>query len=93
MTNFYCPGCGSQRAIHNVLHGQIFEALRHNLLVGLLFIVLMYEGALFIVKRVFNKLYKNPFHSSLTIKIILAVVIIFWILRNTTIYPFSEIAP
>ncbi|MEC5395007.1 DUF2752 domain-containing protein [Bergeyella sp. RCAD1439] len=26
----YCPGCGSQRAVHYMLHGEFFKAFRYN---------------------------------------------------------------
>lgn len=29
-TGYYCPGCGSLRAIHNLFHGRIVEALSLN---------------------------------------------------------------
>lgn len=29
-TGYYCPGCGAQRALHDVLHGDILAAIRHN---------------------------------------------------------------
>lgn len=30
MTGLQCPGCGSQRAIHALLHGQLTEAWHYN---------------------------------------------------------------
>ena len=30
LTGFDCPGCGSQRAIHSLLHGDIAKALSYN---------------------------------------------------------------
>ncbi len=30
-----CPGCGSQRALHDLLHGRIGEAFEHNALLTL----------------------------------------------------------
>lgn len=35
MTGWQCPGCGSQRAIHYLLHFQIIDALKMNFLVVL----------------------------------------------------------
>jgi len=34
-TGLKCPGCGSQRAIHALLHGQLGEAFRYNALLPL----------------------------------------------------------
>ena len=30
LTNLYCPGCGAQRAMHDLLHGRFGEAFGHN---------------------------------------------------------------
>ena len=30
LTGLLCPGCGSQRALHDLLHGRLGEALGHN---------------------------------------------------------------
>lgn len=30
LTGYDCPGCGTQRAVHALLHGRVAEAWRHN---------------------------------------------------------------
>jgi len=37
MTGLQCPGCGSLRALHQLLHGNVLEALRLNALLVLSF--------------------------------------------------------
>ena len=32
MTGYKCPGCGSQRAIHALLHGDVLGAFKYNAL-------------------------------------------------------------
>jgi hypothetical protein len=32
LSGLLCPGCGGQRALHHLLHGEIGLALRHNVL-------------------------------------------------------------
>jgi hypothetical protein len=40
LTGLYCPGCGSQRATHALLHGEVAQAAGFNLLAVLLLPVL-----------------------------------------------------
>lgn len=32
LTGLFCPGCGSQRAIHDLLHGRLLAGFGHNAL-------------------------------------------------------------
>lgn len=32
VTGLFCPGCGSQRALHDLLHGRVVEGFGHNAL-------------------------------------------------------------
>ena len=92
-TGFYCPGCGSQRATHYLLHFNLEGVLQQNILYffGILFIgyhVTITNLNLFLKKKIYNYVYhpKTPF-------IILMIIILFWILRNLTFYPFNWLAP
>lgn len=42
-TGYDCPGCGSQRAFHALLHGDVGAAFRHN---ALLLIIIPYIAVL-----------------------------------------------
>jgi len=37
LTGWKCPGCGAQRAVHHLLHGNVLEAFRVNFLFVLAF--------------------------------------------------------
>lgn len=93
ITGFYCPGCGSQRAIHGLLHGRIVGGLKHNPLILLLVFVLVYDATIFVLKKLYNKKTNNLLHKPRTTNIILFIIIIFWILRNIKLYPFTILAP
>ena len=43
LTNLYCPGCGSTRALHNLLHGDVVAAFDMNplLVVSIPFVALL----------------------------------------------------
>lgn len=92
LTNLYCPGCGSQRAVHDILQGHIIEGLRHNYLFLLLGMVLSYQFYIFIKFRK-GQPTKNLLHRSKVTRGILILIILFWIFRNIPVFPFTELAP
>ncbi|PHQ55327.1 MAG: hypothetical protein COC16_05420 [Lutibacter sp.] len=92
-TGIYCPGCGSQRATHHLLHFNFEEVLQQNVLYffGLLFIgyyLTITSLNFFLKKNIYNYVYhpKTPL-------IILIVILLFWIARNLPFYPFNCLAP
>ena len=94
LTGLYCPGCGSLRALHRILHGNFIEALDLNPLmvimlpfVALLFFsqqVLMFTGR----KTFFPVHFKKWFYY-----VLLSAIFIFTIARNIPVYPFSLLKP
>ena len=92
-TGWHCPGCGSQRALHNFLHGNIIEGFKHNFLIILLVVVLLYDGIVITLNKYFKKNYFNILHHPNTTKGILVLIILFWIFRNLPFAPFSHLAP
>ena len=93
ITGFYCPGCGSQRAIHQIINGNIINGIRHNYLILLLALVLSYQGIIYILSKLNNSTYKNILHKPVVTKLILVIVLLFWLFRNFKWYPFTEFAP
>src|SRR6476620_3089167 len=93
-TGLYCPGCGSQRAVVALLHGNIITALRDNLLAVAALPFLAYSF-LNLCLSTLNKKQLNTkiFYSPFFVKVVLILVIIFSILRNIPVYPFSLLAP
>ncbi len=56
-TGYHCPGCGSQRAIHDLLRGNILQALSHNILI----ITLVVGTLMYLFKRtLFDKIIYHP---------------------------------
>ncbi len=93
MTGLYCPGCGSQRAIHQILHGHILKGLSHNFLIILLIFVLSCDAIILLMNSILKRKLKNILHKPIITYLILALVILFWFLRNIDLYPFSILAP
>ena len=57
ITNFYCPGCGFTRAVFALLHLNIYQALRYNVLIIIYIPLILYcIFYKFILKRDSSKL-------------------------------------
>jgi hypothetical protein len=91
LTGLYCPGCGGQRSIHSMLHGEILTAMSYNLL----FVVLLPLIIYFIIVFLLGKKYKpSSFIYNARFSLVIAIVVVsFWILRNIPVFPFSWLAP
>lgn len=94
LTGLYCPGCGSQRALSALLHGNFLLALHDNLLMVCCIPLLFYAAYIF-VWNIFHADKKrfSFFYSSTFAITFLIVVIAFTILRNIHAEPFTLLAP
>lgn len=81
MTGMQCPGCGSQRAIHALLHGDIPSAWRFNALLVISVPVLAVMLPVQFMRRRHPQLYLKVFCTA-TIWTTFAVVTAWWIARN-----------
>ena len=82
MTGLFCPGCGSQRAIHDMMHLNIFEAINHN---ALMFFKFTFGIGLYLYsKKKFSDLIYHP-KSPL---IIFGIIFLFGVLRNLNKFHF-----
>jgi hypothetical protein len=91
MTGLYCPGCGTTRALHCLLRGEIGAALHENALVIL---AIPLVGGL-MLRRFLRRC--PPVAGSrfrlVWIVVFLVVVVAFGVLRNVPCQPFSWLAP
>ncbi len=81
LTDLKCPGCGSQRAIHALLHGNVAAAFRYNAMMVLslpIIFLLLYAEAFRRQKPAFY----SRIHRSTYIWIYFAVVIAWSVARN-----------
>ncbi|MDR1719139.1 MAG: DUF2752 domain-containing protein [Dysgonamonadaceae bacterium] len=84
LTGFDCPGCGSQRAIHHLLHLRIAEAFRANaLLVAALPYILsaMYFDFFHPKGQTMQKI-RHLLYGRIAIWALLFLTIGFWVGRN-----------
>ena len=81
LTGYRCPGCGSQRALHALLHGHVGMAVRYNAawLAGVPLVVL------FVVAEAGRSRWPR-FHravtGSATLLTVAAALLAWWLLRN-----------
>lgn len=92
-TGLYCPGCGSQRAVHSFLHFRFLEVMHYNFL--------LYPAAVFIIYHLLRPVvlkysgisWPDFLYRKKTPWVILIIVVVFWILRNIHAAPFNWLAP
>ncbi|MGO8690720.1 MAG: DUF2752 domain-containing protein [Thermoguttaceae bacterium] len=82
LTGLHCPGCGSLRATHQLLHGHLAAALRMN---PLFVVSLPLLGLLWLFPRWQRKAWVGW--------LVLAVVVVYWIARNLPFWPLVLLAP
>lgn len=93
LTGWYCPGCGSLRAIHQLLHGNLRAAWALNPLTVVLLPFLTYGLASFALLEFRGHGLPQPFLRSGWIRALCAVIILFAIARNLPMHPFDLLAP
>jgi len=83
LTGYQCPGCGTQRAIHSLLHLNIKQGFFYNpiLVIAIPLIILLVYLEHFKGKNRFPKLHK-ALSSKIFILIVFIFIMTYWILRN-----------
>jgi hypothetical protein len=88
LTSFTCPGCGSTRAMHHLLHGDVIGAFELNPLFVVALPFLIYA----LIKYSNSVLRQRPLKPNqlepVYIWVLFGTVLSFWIFRNTPWYPF-----
>lgn len=89
-TGLTCPGCGSTRALHEILHGDFVTAFTLNPL-----LLLAVPFLLFLLVRYSVAVLRGGIPRPITVPAPYVyaacfVVLSFWILRNTSFYPFNS---
>lgn len=91
LSGYNCPGCGSQRAIHQLLHGDLETAFQLNPLMVLSLPLIVYGLGI----RGYNYLFDTNhriklFYSKIFIYVYFGIAVLYWVLRNLSFYPFVK---
>jgi hypothetical protein len=81
LTGYKCPGCGSQRAVHTLLNGDVAGAFRFN---ALLMIAVPWMGLCLFAesRRTRNPRLYARLNPELLMWLFLALTLSWWLLRN-----------
>lgn len=81
LTGYKCPGCGSQRAVHALLNGDVAGAFRFN---ALLMIAVPWMGLCLFAesRRTRNPRLYARLNPELLMWLFLALTLSWWLLRN-----------
>jgi Protein of unknown function (DUF2752) len=93
LTGWYCPGCGSLRAVHQLLHGNLQAAWAMNPLTILLLPFIVYGLASHALAAIRGRGLPQPFIPAVWIRALFAAIVLFGIARNLPLYPFDLLAP
>jgi len=94
LTGLYCSGCGTTRALHQLLHGHVLEALRLNpftmIALPIVAVVLLRRLLYWMQGRQVPA--RRPIRA-VWIWLLLAAMVLFAAARNIPCRPFSLLAP
>jgi len=93
LTGWYCPGCGSLRALHQLLQGNLRAAWSLNPLTIVLLPFLAYGLASHALFEIRGQHLPRLFLPAAWIQALCAVIILFGIARNIPVHPFELLAP
>lgn len=93
LTGLYCPGCGTTRALHQLVHGNLSRAFGYNPLAILSLPFLLYALISFTSQGFTGRRLPSVFIPPGVLRGLVVVIVAFWILRNIPTYPFTLLAP
>ena len=84
VSGYDCPGCGVQRAVHELLHFRILEAFKYNALFVIslpfcVFILMVH----FFGRETMKRTVKRFFTHRISVFLVLIIVFVFLVLKNT----------
>lgn len=93
LTGLYCPGCGSLRALHALLHGNLRQAWAMNPLAMALLPFIGYGLASEVHTHFRGHALPGMMLSATSIRVLCAIIVFYGIARNLPLHPFDWLAP
>ena len=93
LTGYHCPGCGTLRALHQLLHGNVIGALGYNPLTVLSLPFIAYSYAAGAMRACRVPVLPRVFIPPGWIWALLIGIVAFWVLRNVPVAPLTILAP
>jgi len=81
LTGFYCPGCGSLRAIHDLAHGDVVGALDMNILAVIAIPWLVWRWYAWTAAAAGRTITRKP-APAWAIYALAGAIVVYWIARN-----------
>ena len=80
-TGVKCPGCGSQRAIHALLHGHVATAWHFNAMLVAAIPVIGFYLLVNLMQNKWPRLYRVLFSRAVLLSLV-SLIVLWWLLRN-----------
>lgn len=93
LTGWYCPGCGSLRALHQLLHGNLGAAFDLNPLLVMALPLVVCEIAARLLGRPGLRTLSSASMPALWVRAVGITLVAFGVLRNIPRYPFTLLTP
>ena len=93
LTGWYCPGCGSLRALHQLLHGNLRVAFALNPFAVTSLPFLAYAMLSYALRILRGRGLPMIVLPGAAIRMMAVAIVAFGILRNIPRYPFNLLAP
>jgi uncharacterized protein DUF2752 len=92
LTGYYCPGCGTLRALHQLLEGNLVRAFAMNPLAFVCLPFLLYPGVSALMQFGTGQRFTTML-PAVYIRGLAIAILLFGVLRNLPMYPFYVLAP
>ena len=80
-TGLKCPGCGSQRVVHALLHGHVGEAWHYNAMVVVAIPLIAFYLLVSLGQNRWPRFYRVMFSRTVLFSLV-GLIVLWWVLRN-----------